>query len=125
MEKEWTTIEGTVPSKSNCYRIITIAGHASLGKTAALKAYERSFYLQAGRLRNAGIKDIFALSVRVYYPSMRSDLDNSLKVLLDCLQTVGAIRNDNQCVAITAEKFVDKARPRVELALTSLLMEED
>ena len=111
------TIEGTVPSKSNTYRIITVAGHPSLGKTKALREYERSFYLQAGPLRGAGVKDLFTLDVRVYYPSMQHDLDNSLKVLLDCLQGVGAIRNDNRCVGITAAKYIDKARPRVELTL--------
>lgn len=126
MEKEYkATIEGTCPSKSNAYRIITIAGHASLGKTKALREYERSFYLQAGALRGAGIRDLFALDVRVFYPSMSHDLDNSLKVLLDCLQGCGAIRNDNRCVSITAEKFIDKARPRVELTLVPLVIGED
>lgn len=120
MDEYRATIEGTVPSKSNCYRIITKAGHASLGKTKALADYERSFYLQAGALRGAGIRDLFALSVRVFYPSMSHDLDNSLKVLLDCLQGCGAIRNDNRCVSIYAEKFIDKRRPRVELTLTPL-----
>lgn len=120
MRYDWVTIAGTVPSKSNCYRIITIAGHASLGKTTALKDYERSFFLQAGRYRELGISGLFELEVGVYYPSMRSDLDNSLKVLLDCLQAVGAIRNDNKCVKITACKYVDKERPRVELRLTDL-----
>lgn len=122
METPWVTIEGTVPSKSNCYRIITVAGHASLGKTKALKEYERSFFLQAGPLRRLEIADLFELDARVYYPSMSHDLDNSLKVLLDCLQAkeVRAIRNDNRCVRITAEKFIDRQRPRVELRLRPL-----
>ena len=122
METPWVTIEGSVPSKSNCYRIVTVAGHASLAKTKALRDYERTFYLQAGPLRRLEMQDLFELELKVYYPSMSHDLDNSLKVLLDCLQAkeVRAIRNDNRCVRITAEKYIDKRRPRVEMRLRSL-----
>ena len=122
METPWVTIEATPPSKSNSYRIVTVAGHASLAKTKALHEYERTFYLQAGPLRRLDLQDLFELEVKVYFPTMSHDLDNSLKVLLDCLQAkeVKAIRNDNRCVRITAEKFIDKRRPRVELRLRSL-----
>ena len=67
--------------------------------------------------RNADIADYFELHVRVFYPSQRSDLDNSLKVVLDCLQRVKAIWNDNRCVKIVAEKFLDKEKPRIEFEL--------
>lgn len=117
---EWVTIPGTCPSKSNCYRIITVAGHSSLGKTKALKEYERTFYLTMGQYRNAGIQGLFSLEMRVYFPTLAHDLDNALKVILDCLQAGGAIRNDNRCVRIVAEKFIDKACPRVELRITDL-----
>ena len=40
------TILGDMPSKSNQYRIITIKGHSSLCKTAAVKKYEENFYKQ-------------------------------------------------------------------------------
>ena len=39
-------ILGKAPSKSNCYRVVTINGHGSLAKTKAIKDYEKSFYLQ-------------------------------------------------------------------------------
>ncbi len=45
-------IYSQIPSKSNCYRIITIKGHGSLAKTKALKDYESSFYLQCKRPKN-------------------------------------------------------------------------
>ncbi|MDR0431063.1 MAG: hypothetical protein LBH58_11360 [Tannerellaceae bacterium] len=45
-------ISGQVPSKSNSYKIITLNNHGSLAKTAALKDYERSFYLQCNQYRN-------------------------------------------------------------------------
>ena len=44
-------------------------------------------------------------------------LDNSLKIILDCLQKVNAIKNDNNCIKIVAQKFIDKDRPRIEFKL--------
>lgn len=93
-------IYGNCPSKSNCYKVVTINGHSSLSKTKALKAYEETFFIQCDKYRNANISGYFELYLRVYYPSQRSDLDNSLKVVLDCLQRVKAIGNDNKCVKI-------------------------
>lgn len=110
-------ILGNCPSKSNCYKVISLRGHASLSKTKALKDYEDKFYIQCDKYRNAGITGYFELYLRVFYPSQRSDLDNSLKVVLDCLQRVKAIQNDNKYVKIVAEKFLDKERPRIEFEL--------
>lgn len=110
-------IHGNCPSKSNCYKVGRIGGHGTLIKTDALSKYEKSFYLQCNQYRNKNIKGFFELSLRVFYPSNRSDLDNSLKVILDCLQKVKAIENDNKCVKIHAEKFIDKKEPRIEFEL--------
>lgn len=110
-------IYGNVPSKSNCYKIITLNGHGSLAKTKALKQYENDFYIQCNQYRNKNIDNYFELHLDVYYPSQRSDLDNSLKVILDCLQKVKAIANDNKCVLIKAAKFLDKTNPRVEFSI--------
>lgn len=117
MEKEQVII-GSVPSKANSYRVITIAGHGSLGKTAAMKKYEQSFYMQCGKYRGKMIESYFRLDLDVYFPTMAHDLDNSLKVILDCLQSCKAIKNDNRCVAINARKFIDKNNPRIEFTLT-------
>ena len=97
-----------------------MAGHTSLGKTKGLKEYENSFYMQVGAYRNMMITGYFELEVRVYYTSMSHDLDNSLKCLLDCLQYTKTIKNDNRCVKITAEKFLDKVNPRVEFRLITI-----
>ena len=35
-------IRGKIPSKSNCYKVITIRGHGSLAKQPALNEYEKS-----------------------------------------------------------------------------------
>lgn len=114
-------IHGICPSKSNCYKIITLGKapnqHSSLAKTTALKAYEQAFYLQCNLYRGKNIQGLFELELDVYYPANRADLDNSLKVVLDCLQKVGAIQNDNKCCSIIARKFIDKDKPRIEFIL--------
>jgi len=110
-------IIGTVPSKSNGYRIITISGHGSLTKTKALKDYESSFFLQCNKYRNRNIEGLFEFHIQVFYPSNRSDIDGCLKVVLDCLQKVKAFQNDNKCIKIVAEKFVDKVNPRIEFEI--------
>jgi Holliday junction resolvase RusA-like endonuclease len=110
-------IFGNPPSKSNSYRIITIHGHGSLCKTTALKNYENSFYIQCNKYRNKNIEGYFELYIDVFYPSQRSDLDNSLKSVLDCLGKVKAFTNDNKCTKIVASKYLDKANPRVEFEL--------
>lgn len=109
-------IRGQVPSKSNCYKVITLHGHGSLAKSAALRKYEDAFFMQCS-LRGKGIDKRFRLVIDVYYSSDRPDLDNALKIVLDCLQACGAIKNDRLCSAIDARKLIDKANPRVELVL--------
>lgn len=116
----WITIRGNVPSKSNSYRIVTFNGHSSLAKTIALQTYENAFYLQSGTYRNLKIKGLFEFYCKVYYSSLRPDLDNSLKVQLDCLQYCKAIANDNKCIKVVAEKFIDKKDPRVEVRIVEV-----
>jgi len=115
-DQKYTTIIGNVPSKSNCYKI----GVKTLYKTKALSNYEKSFYMQIGALRNKNITSLFEFHSRIYYPSMRSDLDNSQKILLDCLQKTMTIKNDNLCVKLVAEKFIDKKNPRVEFYIKEI-----
>ncbi len=115
-------ILGTCPSKSNCYRIVTLGKkgeqYSSLAKTKNLIQYEASFYLQCNLYRNANIEGQFEFHMDVFYPSNRADLDNSCKVVLDCLQSkVKAIKNDNNCVKIVLNKYKDVSNPRIEFIL--------
>lgn len=115
-------ILGQVPSKSNCYKIITQKGkdgksHGSLAKTDALHLYEKSFYLQCSHYRNKNIKGLFELHVNIYNASQRNDLDNAMKAVLDCLQACKAIANDRNCIKIVAQKFVEKDNPRIEFGI--------
>lgn len=119
-KEEVQVILGNVPSKSNCYRIIKLGNHASLAKTAALKKYEESFALQCGKYRNANIDTLFEFYVDVYYPSKRPDLDNGMKIILDILQKIKGISNDNNCIKIVAQKFIDKENPRCEFYIKPL-----
>ena len=114
------TIYGQPPSKANSYKIITICGHSRLGKTSAMEDYEQNFFMQCS-LRKKGICKRFKLTVDVYFGSDRPDLDNSLKIILDCLQSCGAIKNDRLCAEIHARKLIDKLNPRIEFELDELL----
>ena len=119
-EHPWQTIYGQAPSKSNTYEIIKTAGHAALKKSAAARRYEASFYLQVGAYKNLNIQGFFELEIRVYFTSKAHDLDNSLKIVLDCLQTCKTIKNDNNCTRIVADKFIDKKIPRIEFRLIEI-----
>ena len=118
--EEKQVILGQIPSKSNNYRVIKIKGHSSLAKTDALKAYEKSFYLQCNIYRNKNIKGLFELHLDVYNGSQRPDLDNSFKILMDSLEACKAIENDRNCVKIVAQKFVDKTNPRIEFTIKEI-----
>ena len=114
--KHEVVIYGSIPSKSNQYKIITLNGHGSLAKTSAMKEFEKKFYLQCG-YRNRNIQGFFELYADVYFQSNQPDLDNSLKGLLDCLQSCKAIKNDRNCVKIVANKYIDKNNPRIEFTV--------
>lgn len=117
--KHEQVIHGLIPSKSNQYKIITLNGHGSLAKTSAMKDFEKKFYLQCG-YRNKNIQGFFELYADVYFQSNQPDLDNSLKGLLDCLQSCRAIKNDRNCVKIVANKFIDKLNPRIEFTIVEV-----
>jgi Holliday junction resolvase RusA-like endonuclease len=119
-------IPGNPPSKSNAYKIISTfikgggRGPGSLAKTKALIEYEKKFFMCMNpNYRNLELDHYFKIEGNVYYPSNRSDLDNSLKIILDCLQRVTkTIKNDNKCVEIHFHRAVDTANPRIEIKLT-------
>jgi len=113
-------IHGKVPSKSNSYRITSRGKFPRLYKTQELKDYERSFALQIQHHKGLKIATRFKLVLSVYYPSRRSDLDNSLKIVLDSLQMAQAVVNDRACVEIHATRHIDKQNPRIEFELTAM-----
>ena len=113
-------ITGNCPSKSNCYKVIKLGSKCSLGKQKHLKSYENSFKLQMLQYKYELIETEFKFIIDVYYDSRRPDLDNALKVVLDCLQKAGAIKNDNKCIEIVAKKHLDKENPRIIFSILSM-----
>ena len=113
-------IYGNVPSKSNCYKVTTIGGKARMYKAKALKEYEKSFMYQIGLHKDLNISTRFKLFLRVFYPSARADLDNSLKIVLDCLQMAHTVTNDRNCTEIVAHREIDRENPRIEFEITEI-----
>ncbi len=129
------TIFGNTPSKSNCYRIITLPGkrlangergkgHSSLTKTDALKNYERNFYRQLTGAHKKALACPLTFRATVFYDSRRPDIDNATKVLLDCLQKGGVIVNDRQFMRIILTRGLDTKNPRVEMELTEYIADD-
>ena len=113
-------IKGTAPSKSNCYKIVKLGNRCGMAKQKNLYDYEKSFLTQMSQYDYDIIEGNFKFEIDVCYPNRRSDLDNSLKVVLDCLQKCGVIRNDNRCLEIIARKHLDKLNPRIEFDIIPL-----
>lgn len=110
------TIIGQVPSKSNGYRI----ANNRLFKSVELKSYEVNFEWQIKKHLNESIEVPFQIWIDVYFQSNRSDLDNAAKVILDCLQTSGVIKNDRLCEILVMRKHIDKENPRIEFEIKEL-----
>lgn len=112
-------IYGHPPSKANSYKI---RGN-SLGKAQKVVEYEEAFRLQLNAIRSTGllpkekIEGMFAINIDVYYKDKRSDLDNSAKVILDCLQANQVIDNDRNCIRLVLNKKLDKEQPRIEFEI--------
>ena len=117
--KDMITILGQVPSKSNGYKI----GNNRLYKSKELISYENRFKwllaLAKGK-PSEPIKDKFSIEIFVYFQSKRSDLDNSAKIILDCLQNCNVIENDRLCHRLVMHKFIDKDNPRIEFEISKL-----
>jgi len=113
-------ITGNTPSKSNSYKVIRLGNRCGLGKQKKLYDYEKSFLSQMLQYDYEIIEGNFKFIIDVFYDSRRPDLDNSLKVVLDCLQKAKAIKNDNKCLEINAYKHLDKLKPRIEFSIVEL-----
>jgi len=114
MVTDLITIYGNTPSKSNSYKLgtkkVKNRSIPFMFKSSALLKYENMFFIQfPPKYRDLLIPGYFEIILDVFYPSQRSDLDNSLKIVLDCLQSrTKTIKNDNKCTSIIAKKALDK-----------------
>lgn len=115
---EVETIFGQCVAKANHYQAVPGKnGSKRIIKDDKIRDYEKSFAIQCKIYRNKQISGPFKLFLTVWHSSIRFDLDNSLKTILDCLQSVGAITNDSMCFGIVAEKRIDKRNPRIEFRI--------
>ncbi len=80
------------------------------------KAYKQDAALCA---RAAGVRPLagdVSITLVVYRPAKRGDLDNSLKVLIDSLRGIG-YGDDKQIRGIKVDRHEDKRNPRVSVTL--------
>jgi crossover junction endodeoxyribonuclease RusA len=88
----------------------------------------RAYKAQAGWLaksQNAELLDgDIAVTLKLYRPQKKGDIDNRIKVLLDALQGV-AFENDSQIVELHVFRYDDKANPGVEVELWQVENERD
>lgn len=111
------TIQGDVPSKSNQYRIVKLGKRAGLAKTSAVTSYEKSFALQLPTEARGALIGSCGISIDVFFPNRRKDLDGSFKVILDCLQKNKVIENDRKVLLLYARRLLDKENPRIHLTI--------
>ena len=115
---DFETINGQILAKANHYLAVPDSeGGRRIIKDKEFREYERNFMKQCKVYRNRLISHPFILHADVFQSSVRYDLDNSLKTILDLLQDVQAITNDNLCIGIQATKHIDPKNPRVEFSI--------
>jgi crossover junction endodeoxyribonuclease RusA len=94
------------------------------GRGVLLSAEARRYKEEAGMMAlAAGVRPVdgpVALTVTLYRPAKRGDLDNRIKVLLDALNGI-AYRDDSQVVELHAYRLDDKDHPRVEVQVIRAL----
>lgn len=113
---------GKVPSKSNSYKIIKKGGFSSLAKTKNLIEYEKQFFAQVpADYRGHSLDVPMSIKAAIYWETLRQDLDNSAKILLDCLQQSKVIKNDNLVYELHLSKHMDKAHPRAEISIIPIM----
>ena len=80
----------------------------------------RAYQQEAGWIAKASGFDCtagnVALTLRVYRPQKRGDLDNTLKILVDSMKGI-IYHDDEQVTVIHAERYDDKKNPRVDLLI--------
>lgn len=110
------TIYGVLASGKNS-RIITRtkAGRMMSIKSERAQGFRNDFLKQIPYWAKKGLEGDIALTARIYYPSRRSDLDDTL--LCDLIQEAGIILNDRQIKEKHLYGYVDPKNPRVEFAV--------
>lgn len=116
-------VHGVCQQKGNARRIVQPKGWSRpiLIKSKAAMVFCDGFRQQIKTPFEPFTEDVH-LSLDIYYPSRRSDLDDSL--VCDLLQQCAVIKNDRLIRSKRLKWGVDKRSPRVEIYLR-LMTEED
>lgn len=85
--------------------------------SAEAKAYKQQVAWIAKASGAEALTGNVSVTMKVYRPAKRMDLDNAAKILLDSLIGI-AYNDDSQIVRIVAERYDDKRNPRVEVEVT-------
>ena len=101
------------PSANRYWRVFR--GHAVKSREA--RTYQENVATIAKRHGMKPVSGEVAVSIDVYRPAKRGDLDNTLKVAIDALKGF-AYDDDKQVVELKARRFDDKKNPRIEVAVT-------
>lgn len=111
-------LHGQILGKSNNYEIAN-DGHGGrrIIKNARMRANEELFLRQIKLYRDMMIDCAFTLHAVFYQSSQAFDVDNSVKSLLDILQSARAITNDSHCVRLDVYKRIDPHNPRIIYAI--------
>lgn len=124
------TILGQPCSKANSRQIVTIAGRPTPIKSKEALAYERDALRQIPPAARKRLEGALRMTIRIWYASERSDLDESL--ILDVLQDrwaknkrtgarelvqAGVYRNDRQIRERHAYHGIDRHNPRAEIEI--------
>ena len=103
------------PTANHFKAAIVVKGRARMILTKQAREYKAKvdeILWQAGLMPSSGP---ISVSVSVFRPRRVGDLDNSLKVVIDCLKGA-AFYDDDQIVRLHALRFDDKDNPRVEVS---------
>ena len=105
-------------SKSNSYKV---GRNNRLKVNKEVETFEYFFIkLLPEQVKNANIKKPFKLVLDLWLQNKNQDLDNCSKSILDCLETAGAIYNDNLCYELIMRKHIDEENPKIKLKLSEL-----
>jgi len=102
------------PSANNYWRFPRALGRPIL--SAEARAYKRTIGMEALAQGVRPMAGDLIVSLAVYRPMRRGDLDNTAKVLLDSLNGVAWV-DDSQIIELHMQRFDDKTAPRVEVTV--------
>ncbi|HET7322653.1 MAG TPA: RusA family crossover junction endodeoxyribonuclease [Longimicrobiaceae bacterium] len=111
-----------VPPSVNSYHrsVTTRSGVAKVLVSRAGRAWKKKALQLAAMQRPQAVEGEVAVTLRVYFPGRRRDLDNVAKPCLDLLQAAGVLANDRHVWRLVMERRIDRGNPRIEIEVRPL-----